>query len=167
MNEYKVFVKSWVTDENKFNNPLPFRTMFGKVIKQTRKAYQLELYGKPIPSSKCFSCNRKLTHPVSLLYGLGPICGQHYHILPLEDESNLERYMTEITSVLKEVKWKGWLPKSAIKEISLAGNPKRYKVEFLYNKQIYRTFTTEEKLEEIYERAQKVHYVIDIMEEAI
>jgi len=120
MREYKVLVKRWLTRDD-VKNPMPMRTMVGTIEKQTAKAYLMRLHGKPEPSSKCLHCNRTLTHPVSLLYGIGPVCGKHWHINPLSSEEELQEKMDEIKEKLKAVTWEGWIPKSQIVEMTEIG----------------------------------------------
>jgi len=98
------------------NNPMPMVTMVGRVLEETKGMVKMELWGSPRPSSTCLHCGRKLTHPVSLLYGIGPICGQHYHINPFESEEELKKHYETIRQQLSKVKWTGWVIKSAIKE---------------------------------------------------
>lgn len=162
MREYKVLVKRWLTREDN-KNPIPMRTMVGTIVKQTNKAYLMRLHGRPEPSSKCLHCNKTLTHPVSVLYGVGPVCGKHMHINPLSSEEELQEKMDEIKAKLKAVTWEGWIPKSQIVEMTEIGveldevleeASARYDVSFKYEGKIYRTQTNSDKLLEIRQNAE-------------
>lgn len=91
---------------------------------QTDKAVMVTAHAVAERRSSCSRCGRELTHPVSVLLGIGPVCGSHFHIPPaaLADESGaslrpevLEALRVAIESVRVE---KVWIPRSAI----IAGN---------------------------------------------
>lgn len=125
--EYRVKVRQYMTKPatadfdfmDKYNdgNPMPMRVMFGTVLEETRGMYRMALYGKPEPSSVCFVCGRTLTHPVSVLYGIGPECGEHYHINPLGSAEALKEAMESIKKNLADVRWTGWVIKKAIEDM--------------------------------------------------
>lgn len=98
------------------NCPMPMRVMVGEVLEETKGMYRMKLHGKPEPSSYCLHCGRALNHPVSVLYGIGPICGEHYHINPLGSEEELKAVMEEIKVKLANITWTGWIIKSAVEE---------------------------------------------------
>ncbi|QST02581.1 hypothetical protein IMZ31_24330 (plasmid) [Pontibacillus sp. ALD_SL1] len=115
--ELRVKVKPFLTKRNpKYPDkiPVPMRTMFGYSTRETANGIHMVLKGKPEPSSHCLHCGRVIKHPVSLLYGIGPICGGHYHVNPLESEEELNLRMEEIKQKLANVVWEGWLPKNYI-----------------------------------------------------
>ena len=105
------FMKKWNND-----NPMPMVTMVGRKLDETKGMVKMELWGSPRPAKACLHCGRKLTHPVSLLYGIGPVCGKHYHINPFDNEDELKKHYNEIKEQLGKVRWTGWVIKSAIKE---------------------------------------------------
>lgn len=121
--EIKIKVKQWLTkpDFTK-NNPMPLRIMFGYIERETAKAYLINVHGKPEPSAVCMRCGRKLDHPVSVLYGIGPECGGHWHINPFKSEEELNDVMDEIKQKLGDTKWTGWIPKSGVEELEETGN---------------------------------------------
>ena len=92
------------------SNPMPMRTMVGKIKRETAKAYYMELHGQALPVVTCMRCGRSLTNPVSRHYGLGIECIQKVGI-PFEADD-----VENIKEALVDVKWTGWLPKSAILE---------------------------------------------------
>lgn len=98
------------------NIPMPFRVMQAKVLKETRGMFYVECHAVPIETNTCMKCGRKLTHPVSRLYGLGPECGGHAHISPFESDQELYDALDEVRAKLEQVKWAGWVIKSAISQ---------------------------------------------------
>lgn len=119
---YRIKVRQYMTKQwdfnDKWNNgqPMPMRVMVGKVLKETKGMVQMELWGKPMPTSCCMVCGRKLTHPVSLHYGIGPECGGHFHINPYNTEAELQQEYEALKAKMAEIKWTGWVVKSAIEE---------------------------------------------------
>lgn len=102
------------------NKPMPMRIMTGRVLEETKGMYKMELYAKPQPMSICMKCGRSLTHPVSLLYGIGPECGGHFHISPYSTKAELDANYEELKKKMGAVKWTGWVIKKAIEEIEKA-----------------------------------------------
>lgn len=126
---YKIKVKKYMTKPStpsfdfmkKWNNdkPMPLRIMVGKKLKETRGMVKMELTGKPMPSKACMHCGRPLTNPVSMLYGLGPECGNHYYKNNICSEEELKQHMQELQQAMEDIKWTGWIIKSAIEEEEL------------------------------------------------
>jgi hypothetical protein len=114
----QIKVKQWMTRVDK--NPVPCREMAGEIVRETAKAVLVKLHGLLQPSDTCLHCGRELTHPVSLLYGIGPVCGKHFHINPLSSEAELMEKYEEMKAKMAAVKWEGWLPKSSIEEMRTA-----------------------------------------------
>ena len=108
-NRERVFtVRQWMTRVD--NNPMPMRTMVGRVEKQTQKAVYLKLHGQALPVITCMRCGRTLTNPISRHYGIGPECIQKLGMcFAVED-------VEQIKEALVDVKWEGFVPKSAILE---------------------------------------------------
>lgn len=123
---YRITVKKYMTQKSnrdfdfmyKWNNdiPMPFVRMTAKVIKQTRGMVYAECFGDVEKTDICMKCGKPLTNPVSRLYGLGPECGQHAYINPFDTEDELQEHLEEIKIKLRNVKWTGWIIKSAVKE---------------------------------------------------
>lgn len=99
------------------NNPMPLRTMVGTVEKETRGMVYMKLHGD-ITEEKtlhCLKCGRPITNPVSQYFGMGPECGGHNYINPFYSKEELEEAVkTYRETVLKNITWEGWLPKSSI-----------------------------------------------------
>lgn len=86
-----------------------------KPLVETSKAFYLYGHGsgETTKTGVCCKCGRKLTHPVSVLLGIGPECGQHWHdwnAVGGYTEENLER----LRVLLRDIKVEGWIPKSQI-----------------------------------------------------
>lgn len=124
--EYIIKVKAWMTKPTlpgssfdfmaRWNNnvPMPFRVMRGRVLKETRGMVYMSLKAVPLRTNYCIRCGKPLTHPVSLLYGLGPECGQHAYINPFETEEELREHHQELVEKLSKITWTGWIVKSGI-----------------------------------------------------
>ena len=112
--EYVIRVRPWLTKTKQ--NPVPMATMAGTVMRETPKAIYASMRGIIAPSSLCLHCGRKLTHPVSLFYGIGPICGGHFHLPMPEDEEAVRANWARMERAISDVKWFGWIPKSQIAE---------------------------------------------------
>ncbi len=99
-------------------NPMPMRIMVGKKLKETKGMVQMELWGEITEevTTHCMRCGRTLTNPVSKYFGIGPECGNHGYHNPFDDEEELKRAVKEVDKQLREVKWIGWVIKSAIEE---------------------------------------------------
>lgn len=123
---YKITVKKYMTEpattnfdfQDKWNNgkPMPLCIMQGEVIKETRGMYYMNLEGKAEPTSRCSCCGRALTNPVSKLYGIGPECSEKVGIIRVESEEEAREKWNELVQQIGNIKWTGWVIKSAIKE---------------------------------------------------
>jgi len=115
--ELRVTVRQFLTKPNeryRDKPPVPMRTMFGYSTNESDRGIYMVLRGKPEPSNVCLHCGKVLNHPVSVLYGIGPTCGKHFHINPLESEEALKEAMESIKAKLNDIVWEGWLPKDHI-----------------------------------------------------
>lgn len=126
---YKIKVKKYMTRKStpyfdfmkKYNNdePMPLRIMFGEITKETKGMVFMNLYGDIDEDNFgiCVKCGATITNPVSRYFGMGPYCGGHQYINPFSTEEELllaiKIYRTEY---LNNIKWSGWIPKSAILE---------------------------------------------------
>lgn len=100
------------------NIPMPMRRMYGEVIGETKGMYKMRLHGRAERNQvKCVHCLRKLTNEVSRFYGIGPICGGHFHIKTPEIEEYLKdenKNFKIIDDKMRAIIWEGWIIKSAI-----------------------------------------------------
>ena len=120
VSEYRITVKKYMTEPASpsfdfmakwnDNNPMPLRTMTGTVVKETRGMVYMNLHGEGRETITCMCCCKELTNPVSRHYGIGPICMGKVGIY-----CELDR-IDEIKEKLVDVKWSGWIIKSAITE---------------------------------------------------
>lgn len=116
---YNIKVKKYMTKQNipfnveKNNNiPMPLIEMSGNVLEETRGMYKMQLHGIGKETVYCLRCGKELTNDISRHYGMGPECGKHfYHI---DENDSVE----SIKDKISEIKWTGWIPKSAIIHIS-------------------------------------------------
>lgn len=110
--------------QSKFNDnvPMPFRTMVGTVLKETRGMVYMDCHVEPMETVSCMRCGRRLNHPVSKLYGIGPECGSHAYLNPFSTEEELYAALEEVKQTLRNITWKGWVIKSAIEEFHLITN---------------------------------------------
>lgn len=123
---YKITVKKYMTEpatvnfdfQDKWNNgkPMPLCIMQGKVIKETRGMFYMSLEGKAELSARCSCCGRALTNPVSKLYGIGPECSEKVGVIRVESEEEAREKWNELVQQIGNIKWEGWVIKSAIKE---------------------------------------------------
>ena len=116
--EYRVVVKQYMTRKAtpEFNfmaqwnndNPMPLRTMTGYIEKETRGMVYMHLHGEGLETVTCMCCGKELKNPISRHYGIGPVCMSKVGITC--DIDNIE----EIKERLVDVKWQGWIIRSAI-----------------------------------------------------
>ena len=125
---YRIKVRQYMTRpstpqfdfHDKWNNgnPMPMRIMVGRKLKETKGMVQMELWGEITEevTTHCMRCGRTLTNPVSKYFGIGPECGNHGYNNPFDDKEELKRAVKEVDKQLREIKWTGWVIKSAIEE---------------------------------------------------
>lgn len=126
--KYRITVKKYMTEKataqfdfmEKWNNnnPMPLRTMTGKVLKETRGMVQMELHGDIWAERvfTCMCCGRQLTNPVSQYFGIGPECGGHNYTHPFSSDKELKDAVNAYRTKLQAITWTGWIIKSAITE---------------------------------------------------
>lgn len=102
-------------------NNLPVYFAANKLKESARGVY---LYGhfttETTNMGVCCRCARTLTHPVSIVLGIGPECGGHYWDWDLVGGytmENVERLKREIGSKMKDIVIDQWFPRSIIREI--------------------------------------------------
>lgn len=91
-------------------------TFNGIIRNETPKAIYIEGHGVAKASVNCMKCGRALTHPVSRLAGIGPECGQHFHIpaAALKKDKLDEADFRALEEMMMKVKIRNWIPKSVI-----------------------------------------------------
>jgi len=98
-------------------NSLPVAFVANKLIESPRAVY-LNGHGT-LETQKmgfCCICGRELTHPVSVVLGIGPHCGDHWWNWDAIGGFN-ENVLEELKIRIQGVKVDQWIPKSVIKEI--------------------------------------------------
>ena len=129
---YKITVKKYMTEpatanfdfQDKWNDgkPMPLCIMQGEVIKETRGMYYMNLQGKAESISRCLVCGKPLTNPISKLYGIGPECSEKVGLIRIESEEEAREKWNELVQQIGNIKWTGWVIKSAIKEWEMIDN---------------------------------------------
>ncbi len=104
----RIYLRQWLA--RKIGTP---RELQVTVERETQKAYLIKGHALATPTTRCRHCGRKLTHPVSVLYGIGPECGRHYHI-----PSNPED-VEAIKAMLEAIEYQGWVPKSGVEVLEI------------------------------------------------
>lgn len=109
--------------EKNNNIPMPMRTMVGTVEKETRGMVYMKLHGDYIADRMytCMCCGRTLTNKVSQYFGVGPECGGHNYVNPFDSDEELKQAVNAYRKTLVNVKWEGWIIKSAITEDRIKG----------------------------------------------
>lgn len=105
------FMAKWNKDE-----PMPYRVMYGSITGETRGMYKMNLHADLLQDrvQVCMKCGRVLDNPISQYFGLGPECGNHNYVNPFSSEAELKEAVNSFKKELREKKWEGWIPKSAI-----------------------------------------------------
>jgi len=98
-----IYISKWIAQ--KIETPCELEVT---VTGETTKAIKVDARAIATPTSTCRHCGRELTHPVSLLYGIGQECGKHYHI---PQEGKDVEYIREL---ITSIEYHGWIPKSSI-----------------------------------------------------
>jgi SWI/SNF-related matrix-associated actin-dependent regulator of chromatin subfamily A-like protein 1 len=97
-------------------NKLPVAFVANKLIETPRAIY---LYGHGTLETQkmgfCCICGRELTHPVSVVLGIGPHCGGHWWNWDTIGGFN-ENILEELKVRIKDGKVDQWIPKSIIKQ---------------------------------------------------
>lgn len=131
--EVRITVKKYMTEQASplfdfmakwnNNNPMPLRTMTGKVLQETKGMVKMRLHGDIWTEkiSTCMCCGRRLTNPVSQYFGIGPECGGHNYTNPFDSDAELREAVAEYRKKLQNITWEGWVIKSAIIEQVDAG----------------------------------------------
>lgn len=142
----RIFVKSYMTKKStpefdfmaKWNNdnPMPLREMVvDEYVKETRGMVYIKCHADILQrvTVRCMCCGRPLTNKVSQFFGLGIECGKHNYVNPFDTEEELNQAVADYREKLLNIKWEGWIIKSAIlecdKNISINGETSDETVE--------------------------------------
>lgn len=125
---YQIKVRRYMTQpaspefdfHTKWNNgnPMPMRIMVGKVLEETRGMVKMELWAEITDeiTTHCMKCGKALTNEVSKYFGIGPECGGHNYTNPFSTKEELKAAVAIMKQQLQEVRWTGWVIKTAIEE---------------------------------------------------
>lgn len=106
------FMRQWNED-----NPMPLVIMKGYKNRETKGMVHMTLHGDIMQriSPCCMKCGKPIDNPVSQFFGMGPICGGHNYVNPFDSEEELNDAVSKYRKeVLQNIKWEGWIIKSAI-----------------------------------------------------
>lgn len=133
--EYKITVASYMTRKatpdfqfmSQWNddNPMPLRIMYGEKVKETKGMVYMKLHGDILDevNQVCMKCGRPINNPVSKFFGMGPECGNHNYVNPFESDEELKKEVDKYKTQMRDIKWEGWIVKSAILEEELVDVP--------------------------------------------
>lgn len=130
---YRIEVRKYMTEKaspefdfmRKYNNdnPMPLRTMFGEILEETKGMYRMRLHGRAERNAvHCLHCHRPLTNPISRIYGIGPICGEHAYFTSDYTKSkikNEDELFSLADADLRKITWEGWIIKRAILSMNI------------------------------------------------
>ena len=131
---YQIKVRQYMTKppsvdfdfHDKWNGgvPMPMRVMVGKKIQETKGLVKMELWGEITETITpiCMKCGRVLTNKVSQYFGIGPECGGHNYTNPFSTDDELNAAVAQTKEQLSEIRWTGWIFKSAIEEQKVVRN---------------------------------------------
>lgn len=125
---YRIEVRQYMTEKGspefdfmkKYNNdvPMPARRMYGEILEETKGMYKMKLQMRAERDAvNCMHCMRQLTNPISRIYGIGPICGEHGYFASDYTKSKIkdeEQIFKMADAELRKVEWTGWVIKKAI-----------------------------------------------------
>jgi len=93
--------------------PVYFRAA---VFRETTKAVYLYGHGELDPTGHCVACGRELTHPGSILIGIGPDCLDNWGFREEVKEGMTEDQAEYLRSLVRDKRVDGWVPKAVIRE---------------------------------------------------
>lgn len=110
---------AWIMHQKK----LATRDLKGEIKRVTSRAVLLEGTYRLEAASSCRRCGRRITHPGSLLIGVGPDCAEYLGL----DRKEIERLTEEEIAEVREAfegrhKLELWIPKSHITELEVLGH---------------------------------------------
>jgi len=124
---YRIKVKPYMVKEatpefdfhTKWNNnvPMPHRIMEGKITKETKGMYHMELTGiSEFHSGVCPICGKKLTSKISIAMGIGPECGGHKYKTSMSQQQ-IDSIVQKTQKEVQETTWSGWVIKKALQDM--------------------------------------------------
>lgn len=105
-------------------------------VKETKKAVWVYGHGAIDPTGHCARCGRTLTHPGSILIGIGPECLGNWGARDIRLENMTKAEQEYLKSLVTNQMVDAWVPKSAIKKyeptteiVTVPANHKSQEVE--------------------------------------
>jgi SWI/SNF-related matrix-associated actin-dependent regulator of chromatin subfamily A-like protein 1 len=93
-------------------------TFVAKELVKTQKAVYVYGHGAVDPHGTCCRCGRTLTHPGSILLGIGPECLGDWGMRDLVADSMTDADKARLAALITDQQVDTWLPRSVIKEMS-------------------------------------------------
>lgn len=99
--------------------PMPYRSMVGIVLQETPKLVKMELMADITQSryTKCMKCGRPISDKTLQNFGVGAECDDTYYEKVFKSEKEINDCVEKYRKKLNQIKWTGWIVKSAITEI--------------------------------------------------
>lgn len=100
----------------KNDTPMPLREMTGVILEEMDRVVKVRVHGDVYTDQyvHCMCCGRKLTHPVSRFFGIGPVCGKHYYQHPFNTDEEIAMSLAIIKKEIQDIVWEGYIIKTAI-----------------------------------------------------
>lgn len=95
------------------NMPVSFNAIR---VKETQKAIWVYGHGAMDPAGHCAACGRTLTHPGSILIGIGPECLGNWGARDAKLENMTEAEKERLKSLVTSRVVDGWIPKAVVKK---------------------------------------------------
>lgn len=95
-------------------NKIP-TSVTASVLKETERAYYLYGHGIKAADGTCMKCGRRLTHPGSIIIGIGPECLGNWDMRDIVLDHLTDDDIKRIKAAAEERKIDQWVPKSCIK----------------------------------------------------
>lgn len=95
-------------------NSLPV-SFIATVLRETEKAVYLYGHGSTEPTGRCVHCGRLLTHPGSIMLGIGPECLGNWGLRDIKIENPSPEDIARVEKTIQEKIVDQWMPKAVIK----------------------------------------------------
>lgn len=86
------------------NIPLPLKTMYGCILSYRNDSYYISCKGGAVFANNCISCSESLVDTAYSKVGICSVCAKRFN---LPDDYFKDKL--KVDSIMKEIKWKGWV----------------------------------------------------------
>jgi len=86
------------------------------VVVETARAYKVYGHGEIDPAGSCARCGRTLTHPGSILLGIGPECLGDWGARDIRLDNVSEEDKNHLQALIRSQQVDNWIPKSIVKQ---------------------------------------------------